>query len=222
MTASLLDHVNLDEYALPGSGLEKQESIIPEKKHWKVNGQLTQLDKKNKKKLIYTRFNSHFLSFKQISKTNTKEIVIDLAYLHKKCVEKKQQSTALLISAVLALLVTGIVVALVPTNPLYLVIPIGLCILLAALSLKSRTHVYRFYTLAGKIPVLEFSAASPNKQAVTAFLNEIIDNIAKAKKNLPSGKDLIPAVVIEMRRLAKTGLINQKQYDRVKRVLFNS
>lgn len=221
MARQQIEAIDLDHWALPDLELERQGWGVPKRDTWKADSQFRQINPSRKTGTLFTRFNRHFLSIQGYQRQKPlPEAVIDLAFLEAAPREVKDYKPRLWLAAACLLTVPVALFSLVSVNPLWFVPPIVSAMLLMAIALHLRKHFYEFLALNSDVVVFRLDAGLPDKVRVDAFIEELCASIADAQGVLPSGKQLIPVAVAEMRRLSEEGVISKQDYEATKRNWF--
>lgn len=225
MLATEITDIDIGACKLPGSELDppkasiaEQIASIPEEKCRSIDKSLMLTDKSGK--TTFTLFNNRFLSLQNESKRDmSAETVIDLAYLDDAPSEYKQQSRGMFVLALLCLSCAIFSYWFMSVPFLYSATAFVLAVVFMVFGVESVKRTVQFHTMVGAIPVLEF--ALDNSSHADNFIRDVKQGIANAKQSLPSGKNLNPALVAEMRRLSQAGLISTEQYDTLKMEIFS-
>ncbi|WP_455201101.1 hypothetical protein [Kaarinaea lacus] len=90
-------------------------------------------------------------------------------------------------------------------------------IIMLLLAIKSFNNKWIFYTLNGRIPILELFNNNPNRAQFQKIFSGLIKNIIKARSqnNLPAAA-MEASEVSEHRRLRDEGIITHDQYEKAK------
>lgn len=90
-------------------------------------------------------------------------------------------------------------------------------IIMLLLAIKSFNNKWVFYTLNGRIPILELFNNNPNRDQFQKIFSGLIKNITKARsENRLSAAELEASEVSEHRRLRDEGVITHEQYEMAK------
>ncbi len=212
--------INLDHFTLPGAQSEVKSVAIPERKHWKVQDRVRQVTRDGRTH-EYSRFNKRFLEVKTSDKKGRViEAVVDVSFLQPRAREIKDFKWKFWLMSSLILAGTIVIFAITDIEPQWLMPPVLLSCLIAALAIRLKVNRFEFLAVGSEVPLFSLEASQPNKDAVRSFVIKLQDSIEEARLSLPGGKQLIPIAVTEMRRLCKEGLISEQDYETIKWYLF--
>lgn len=223
MTAAMTDayEINLDSLGTPDLDLQRQSWEVPSRESWRVENRFRQTNLRAKTSTLFQRFNQHYLLIQGHKKTKElPEKVLDLTFVEPQPREVIDNQLKLWGAAVAVMALPALALYLLPVSLLWLAVPLGLSLLLAALANRWRRHCYEFFALNSDVVLFTIDARGTDEKKASAFVEILGHAIAYSQRQLPDGKRRIPFAVAEMRRLSDQNIITKEQYEQIKRNWF--
>lgn len=215
------DNINLDSWSPPGLEMQRQSWELPPRESWRVENRFRQTSARARTSSLFRRFNGHYLAIRtHRRKKELPEQIIDLTFVEAEPREVKDFRYPLWFIATCLLTIPAAVYSLVPFSPLWLGVPVGVALLLMAAAMRLRCHHFEFLALNSDVVLFRIDALGSDQARVAAFIETVCAGIALGQRQLPEGRQRLPLVVAEMRRLSKEGLITTVQYEAIKKDWF--
>ncbi|MFC4258863.1 hypothetical protein ACFOZ5_07445 [Marinobacter lacisalsi] len=215
------ENINLDNWSLPGYGMQRQSWGVPPKDTWRVENKFRQTNARSKTSTLFKRFNGHYIAVQSHRrKKELPEQIIDLTFVEPQPREVKDYRYTLWFVATCLLTIPAIVYSLVPFSPLWLGVPVITALILMVAAVRLRRHHFDFLALNSDVVLFRVDALASDQARVGAFLETVCAGISLGQRDLPEGKQRVPLAVAEMRRLHKEGVITGAQYEIIKKNWF--
>lgn len=216
------ENINLDNWHLPGYGMQRQSWEVPPKDTWRVENKFRQTSARAKTSTLFKRFNGHYIAIRSHRrKKELPEQIIDLTFVEPQPREIKDYRYTLWFVATCLLTIPSIVYSLVPFSALWLGVPVVVALALMVAAVRLRRHHFDFLALNSDVVLFRIDALASDPARLTAFLETVRAGIALGQGQLPEGKQRVPLAVAEMRRLQKEGVLTGDQYEAIKKNWFS-